>query len=42
MPKTLIERLQNGGKVDDLVKDGKLQLGDDEETPSDPKPGAKK
>lgn len=42
MAKTLIERLQKGEKIEDLVKDGKLQLGDETETPSDPKAQPKK
>jgi tetratricopeptide (TPR) repeat protein len=42
MAKMLIERLQKGATVDDLIKDGKLQLGGDEETPPAPEPGPKK
>jgi tetratricopeptide (TPR) repeat protein len=42
MAKTLIERLQQGSTINDLVQNGKLQLGDDEETPSAPPPAPKK
>jgi thioredoxin-like negative regulator of GroEL len=42
MAKMLIERLQKGATVDDLIKDGKLQLGESEETPPEPQPGPKK
>lgn len=42
MAKTIIDRLKNGGSLDDLIKDGKLQLGEGEETPPEPQPGPKK